>query len=147
MKQMIVSFMQRRHLWRSFWMRLDSEWRFEWVVLFSSYAYTCSHHLNMAIEDSLHRLCEQNFVQGLLAAFITDKDGVVILKCKQYLSGRPWAPWTYSLAPAAQQDAPENIVDPTFFTSFSTANNQVRTISPIMISFHLSWQGKVFIGI
>ncbi|KAI7878631.1 Roadblock/LC7 domain-containing protein [Lichtheimia hyalospora FSU 10163] len=63
----------------------------------------------MAIEDNLHRLCEQNFVQGLLAAFITDKDGVVILK-------------------SAQQDAPENIVDPTFFTSFTVANNQASKL-------------------
>ncbi|KAI9315560.1 mitogen-activated protein kinase [Dichotomocladium elegans] len=57
------------------------------------------------MEDSLHQLCEQAFPEGLKAALITDKDGVMIMKCKL-------------------PDAPASVTNPTLSTTFAVSNNQ-----------------------
>lgn len=43
---------------------------------------------SMAIEKSFEDLCQQVFTQGLKAALVTDKDGVVILKCSSAIAFR-----------------------------------------------------------
>ncbi|SAM02938.1 hypothetical protein [Absidia glauca] len=53
--------------------------------------------------------CQTYFHEGLKAAFLTDRDGVIILKC-------------------ISDDAPAKITDPLIPTNFAVANNQASKL-------------------
>ncbi|CAO3621197.1 unnamed protein product [Cunninghamella blakesleeana] len=61
------------------------------------------------MEQAFESACKLYFIEGLKAAILTDRDGVVLLKCISNL-------------------APAKILDPFISTNFSIANNQASKL-------------------
>ncbi|KAI9300306.1 mitogen-activated protein kinase [Cunninghamella echinulata] len=61
------------------------------------------------MEQAFESVCKRYFIEGLKAAILTDREGVVILKC-------------------ISNEAPAKIADPFISTNFSIANNQASKL-------------------
>ncbi|KAF7731388.1 hypothetical protein EC973_000196 [Apophysomyces ossiformis] len=63
----------------------------------------------MTLEKTFEQLCDRFFLDGLKAAMVTDRDGVVILK-------------------RVSDDVSDKVMEPTISTTFAVANNQASKL-------------------
>ncbi|KAI9248655.1 Ragulator complex protein LAMTOR3 [Sporodiniella umbellata] len=61
------------------------------------------------MEQRFQAMCSQHFYDGLLLATVTDRDGVIVLKCKS-------------------ENAKEELLEPTLATTFAVTNNQASKL-------------------